>query len=102
MNCPQCGKEIPAGSPTCPACGFFTVPHPPTGSTAESVDQAVADLKRAAKELARSAAALSGRVVDKAGDAAKDPKGSAKKVTRKVAQELDKASKEIERILRDL
>jgi cell division septum initiation protein DivIVA len=102
MFCPQCGKEIPSGSPTCPACGYLAVPQPASKSSPDSIDDVVAELKRAAKDLARSAAALSGRVVDKAGDAAKDPKGSAKRVTRKVAQELDHASKEIERILRDL
>lgn len=102
MFCPQCGKEIPSGSPTCPACGYLAVPHAPSKGSTGSINDTVAELKRAAKELAQSAAALSGRVVDKAGDAAKDPKGSAKRVTRKVAQELDKASQEIERILRDL
>jgi hypothetical protein len=99
MNCQQCGKEIPAGSPTCPACGFFAVPRPPSP---DSIDEAVSEVKRAAHELAEAAASLSRRVVDKAGKAAKDPAGSATRVTRKVAQELNKAAKEVDRILRDL
>jgi hypothetical protein len=69
---------------------------------ATSIDDALAEVRRAAKEFGRAAADLSQRVVRKAGDAARDPPGSAKKVSRKVAQELDKAAREVDRILRDL
>jgi uncharacterized Zn finger protein (UPF0148 family) len=101
MFCQQCGKEIPAGSPTCPACGYFAMPRGSTHAPG-SMEEAVSELKRSAKELARATALLSKRVVEKAGTAAQDPSGTAKRTTRAVAKELDKAAQEIERVLRDL
>ena len=68
----------------------------------ETVDDALKETKRAAKELAAASAKLSKRLLEKAGSAAKHPKGTAKKVGDTVAEELDAASREIERILRDL
>ncbi len=103
MYCAQCGKEIPSGSPTCPACGAFAMPSNPRGRTRTvTVEEAVAELKRAAQDLARSAQDLSQRVTIEARKAAHDPAGSAKRATRKVADELDRAAQTIERILRDL
>jgi len=102
MYCQGCGRELPAGSRTCPACGFLAEPPPSAASSPGTIEELVAELKRTAKELGRDAAQLSQRVVGKAGEVAKDPPASAKRVTRKVAQELDKAAKEIDRILRDL
>lgn len=103
MFCQQCGKEIPPGSPTCPACGYLAMPHSSsTSSAADSIEVAVAELKRTAKELAKSARTLSQRVVAEAGKAAKDPPGSAKRAAHKVAQGLEEAAKEIEQALRDL
>jgi cell division septum initiation protein DivIVA len=103
MFCAQCGKEIPSGSPTCPACGAFAVPPGPARATrSPTVDEAVAQLKGAAKDLARSAQELSKRVAVEARKAADDPTGSAKRATRKVADELDNAARTIERVLRDL
>jgi hypothetical protein len=64
------------------------------------MEEAVSELKRSAKELARATALLSKRVVESAGTAAQDPVGTTKRTTRAVAKELDKAAQEIERILR--
>ena len=103
MFCQNCGKELPAGSSACPACGYPVAPPRSTARSAgDTLDDAIADLRRAAGEVAQSAASLSRRVADKAAQAAKDPTGSAKRVTRKVADELDRAAKEIEKTLRDL
>jgi len=103
MFCVQCGKEIPSGSPTCPACGAFVVPPSPSGPTRTlTLDDAVAEFKHAAKDLAQSAQALSKRVAVEAHKATQDPAGSAKRATRKVADELDQAARTIERMLRDL
>lgn len=103
MYCQGCGRELPSGVLTCPACGFATsVPGAAPSARTGSVDELVADLKRTAKELARDAAKLSQRAVDKAGEVARDPSNAAKRVSKKVADELDKAAQEIDRILRDL
>jgi HEPN domain-containing protein len=103
MYCQGCGRELPTGNLTCPACGFSNhAPGTAAPPPASSVEDLVADLKRTAKELARDAAKLSQRVVDKAGEVARDPPKSAKRVSKKVAEELDKAAKEIDRIIRDL
>jgi cell division septum initiation protein DivIVA len=68
----------------------------------DTFDEAVRDTKDAAKQLAAAATQLSKRLLDKAEIAARDPKGSAKKVARRVAKELDAASREIDRILKEL
>jgi hypothetical protein len=67
-----------------------------------SLDQAVTDAKRAAKDLASATAQIARRLAAKADRAAKDPSGSAKRGARRVAAELDKARSEIEKILNDL
>ena len=67
-----------------------------------SLDDAIGDLRRAADELAHSAANLSKRVVDHAGRAAKDPSSAAKKAAKKVADELHRISSDLEETLRDL
>lgn len=98
MLCEACREEIPSGSPTCPACGRLAMP----GKSPPPLDDAIAEVKHAAKDLARASAVLSRRVVAKAGAAARDPTRSATRATRKVAQELDRAAKEVDRILRQI
>jgi len=103
MYCQGCGRELPSGVLTCPGCGFANQdPGATSSARTGSVDELVADLKRTAKELARDAAKLSQRAVDKAGEVARDPPKTAKRVSKKVAEELDKAAQEIDRILREL
>lgn len=70
--------------------------------TDETLNDALYEAKRAAKDLASASAKLSRRLLTKAEDAARDPEGSARKATRLVAKELDAAAREIERILNDL
>ncbi|MGA8603809.1 MAG: zinc ribbon domain-containing protein [Thermoplasmata archaeon] len=103
MYCQQCGKEIPSGSPTCPACGFNAMARVPTPSSrSDTLEHFVSETKKAAKDLAAAAASLSQRVVDKATVTAKNPSASAKRATQKAADELEKAAREIDRIIRDL
>jgi len=100
MYCQQCGKELPPNSLSCPACGFKA--DPPRSASSSSTEDVVADLKHSAKELVRATAKLTQRAAEKADVVANDPKGSAKRVSRKVSEELDKAAKEVDRILREL
>jgi signal transduction histidine kinase len=67
-----------------------------------SIDQTVEELKRAAKDLATASARLSQRLLEKAGTAAKDPKGTARRAAETASHELDAAANEIRRLLRDL
>jgi zinc-ribbon domain len=106
MFCQHCGKELPAGAGVCPACGAVVNLPPPPGAPLppppDSIEQIVHDLKQTSKQMASSAANLSRRMAAKAGTAAKDPTGSAKKAAHKVAEELDNVAKELDRILHDL
>ncbi|MFI5419165.1 MAG: hypothetical protein ACHQ2Y_09795 [Candidatus Lutacidiplasmatales archaeon] len=68
----------------------------------DPIDQAVADTKRAAKELANATARLSGHLLTKAGTLAQDAPGVAKEVGDRVAKELEAAAREVERILKEL
>lgn len=68
----------------------------------DTLNDALHEVKRAAKDLASASAKLSKRLVVKAERAAKDPEGSARKATRAVAKELDAAAREIDRILKGL
>ena len=68
----------------------------------DTLKEALESTRRAAKELAEASARLAKRAVSKAEVAGRDPSGSAKKVARRVAKELDAAAKEVERILKDL
>ncbi len=103
MYCQQCGKEIPSGSPICPGCGFNAMAREPAPSPgSDSIEHFVSETKKAAKELAVAAATLSQRVVDKAADAARNPPAAAKRARRRAAEELEKAAREIDRIIRDL
>jgi zinc ribbon protein len=111
MFCSQCGKELPPGAPTCPACGAPVPPAPAspsqptpqsTGSSPSTVDQMVAEVKQAAKELIQVSARISRYAVDHAEAAGKDPSGTVKKAAKRVAKELDDAAREVERVLRDL
>ncbi len=99
VYCQQCGRELPAGSVTCPSC------HSRVGGFAASdisLDAVVIEVRRAAKELAAASSQLAQHVAAKADRAAKDPSGSAKRGARRVAKELDKVRAEIEKILHDL
>jgi predicted nucleic acid-binding Zn-ribbon protein len=104
MYCQQCGRELPAGALTCPGCGsrvyrpWFSL----SSDLSFDLDQAVADAKAAAKDLASITARISQRVAASAERAAKDPSGSAKRGARRVVDELDKARHEIEKILSEL
>ena len=68
----------------------------------DTLNQALYEAKRAAKDLASASANLSKRLLARAEGAAKDPEGSAKKATRLVAKELEAAAKEVDRILKNL
>lgn len=68
----------------------------PTGE----VEQALAETKRAAKDLAEATARLTKRLLAKADTAAKDPAGSVEKAVKTVAHELDSLTKEIDRLLK--
>jgi cell division septum initiation protein DivIVA len=72
------------------------------GLHAETFDQVVADARRAAKDLASATGQLVDRLAAKADRAAKDPSGSAKRGARRVADELERARVQIEKILDDL
>ena len=102
MYCQSCGKELSPGASSCRACGARVFFPPSSTQPADQVDQIAAEMKRAAKELASSAAQLSQRLAVKAEAAAKDPSGSAKKAAHRVAAELDAVAKDVDRILRDL
>jgi uncharacterized Zn finger protein (UPF0148 family) len=103
MYCQRCGAVLPAGTMTCPACGFAPAAAPATEPAAPaSLEQLLAETKHAAKDLATSTAQLSKRLLTKARTAAKDPSGSAKKVAHRAAKELEAAAREIDRILKDL
>jgi len=101
MFCQACGKELPSAVVACPACGAPVGSAPRAGSP-DPVATAVADLQRAAKDLAVNAARLSRRLASEAEAAAQDPSGSARKVAKKVAQELENVSRDVEKILKDL
>jgi len=70
--------------------------------TDDEMTEMLRDTKRAAKDLAKATARLSKKLLSRAEAAAKDPSGSAKKVGHRVSKELDAATREIERVLRDL
>lgn len=70
--------------------------------TTGEVERALAETKRAAKDLAGATARLTKHLLEKADDAAKNPAGSVHKAVKTVARELDSMSKEIERLLKEL
>jgi hypothetical protein len=70
--------------------------------SANELEQALGETKRAAKDLAVATARLTKHLLSKAETAARNPSGSATKAAKRVAKELDAASEEIERILKDL
>lgn len=101
MYCQWCGHELPAGARSCPSCAGVA-PGAAGPGREEKVDRLVSEAKRATRELATATAKLSKSLIQKAGQAAKDPSGSARKASRKVAEELDHAAKELDRILKNL
>ena len=66
------------------------------------LEQALSDSKRAAKELAVASARLTKHLIQKAETAAKDPPGTATRAVKRLAEELEAATHEVERILKDL
>ncbi|MGB6501106.1 MAG: hypothetical protein WBG19_06885 [Thermoplasmata archaeon] len=70
--------------------------------TADDLEKALGESKRAAKELAVASARLTRQLLRKAEAAAKDPPGTATKAVKRIAEELDAAAREIDRILKDL
>jgi hypothetical protein len=70
--------------------------------TGGEFEEALRDTKRAANDLAIASARLTKHLLSKAGSVARDPKGAAAKATRRVNRELEAASREIDRILKDL
>jgi hypothetical protein len=66
------------------------------------LDQLVQEARHAAHDLARASARLSMSVLAHAKVAARDPSTSAKKAADRLAKELEKAGKDIERLLQDL
>jgi zinc-ribbon domain len=101
MFCQQCGKELPAGATTCPSCGA-AVGGRAGASFSGTLDQAVTEAKRAAKDLLQATAQITRQAADHAEAAGKDPAGTAKKVAHRVAQELDDAARKIDQALKDL
>ncbi len=103
MFCAQCGKELPPNATACPACGFVsTGTDARPGPATETLEQILKETKRAAHELAQASARLSTRLVEKAQTAAREPKASAKRAAHQVAQELDAAAREIDRLLKEI
>jgi hypothetical protein len=94
--------EVQTGRPALTLSSLPTLAETRVTMPDDSIEQAVGELKRAAKDFARAAVDLSRRAAKKAEAAAKDPPGSTKRAAQVVSQELDKAAKEIDRILRDL
>jgi hypothetical protein len=68
----------------------------------DSLNDAMKDTKRAARDLAVASARLSKRLLEKAEAAAKDSKSSTTKASKAVARKLDAAAKEVDRILKSL
>ncbi|MCI4335846.1 MAG: hypothetical protein L3K17_01420 [Thermoplasmata archaeon] len=102
MNCDGCGAEHAEGAATCASCGRSLLPPPPGSPGPDPIDGLARDVKAAAKELIVASAKLSKSLAHHAAKAAEDPKGTTKKVAKKVATDLEKAGQEIERALRDL
>jgi zinc-ribbon domain len=103
MYCRWCGTALPEGATVCPKCGRPTGDVPAAGPAAsDALDQAVTETKRAARDLASAAARFTERLSVEMQATAEDPKGTAKRVARKVAEDLDAAREEIEKALRDL
>jgi hypothetical protein len=68
----------------------------------DSLDAALGEMKKAAKDLARGSSRLARRLLSKAEVAAKDPRGSVKKAARTAARELESAARDIDEILKKL
>ncbi len=106
MYCQFCGKPIAEGAMDCPACGRAVpstappVSSPPAGGTAsESIESLVAEAKRAAVALAKVSARVSERLIAKAETATQGTGLSARAAARQASKELERARKEIERVL---
>jgi signal transduction histidine kinase len=101
MFCAQCGKEIPAGITTCPACGFSTAGSA-GGRSATTIHEMVNEARRAARDLADAANELTRHVKSGAEAAKRDPKGTTKRAIHRAAKELESAVDEVDRLLQRL
>ncbi len=68
----------------------------------DTLEQALGEAKKAAKDLARASARLTRKLLARADRAAKDPKGTVKSATHRAAKELEAASREIDELLKRL
>lgn len=66
----------------------------------ENLEEALGEAKRAAKDLAEATARLTKRLLVRADRAAKNPSASVQKAARRVADELEAMSREIDRLLK--
>ena len=106
MYCSRCGTDLPAGVENCPSCGF-AIPRSSSlraapGKSLDSLEEALRDAERAAKDLAHATARLSKRVATGASKAARDPSGTAKKVTARLKQEIDDAVTDLTETLKKI
>jgi hypothetical protein len=101
MYCSTCGRELPPGSTVCPVCSGGAS-GPQASSSTDVIGQAVAEAKRAAKDLMEASARLSRMAIDRAEAAGKDPAGTAKKVAERVANDLESAARAVEKALKEL
>ena len=103
MFCRWCGALLPADAATCPQCSKPTSEsNERSEPMTDSFDRVVADTTRAAKDLTAAASRLTERLAKEMQATADDPKGTATRVARRVARDLDAAREEIEKALRDL
>jgi hypothetical protein len=106
MYCTRCGTDLPAGSESCPSCGFVgrraTSHGGAPGRTLDSLEEALREAQRATKDLAVATARLSKRAATRAGAAAKDPAGTTKRVTARLKKEIDEAVSDLTETLRKL
>jgi hypothetical protein len=106
MTCLRCGSETPAGAQFCPACGFSlsdaTPAAPAKSGSQDPLEQAMLEVKRAAKELANATAQFSKRAAATADKAARDPSGTAKRAVERVKKEVDGAVADLSDLLRKL
>jgi uncharacterized membrane protein YvbJ len=98
MFCAKCGKELPEGSSSCPACGFSTS----AASKSLSIEELISETRRAVRNLSKTAERASEKVIAGAGAAARDPKGTTKRAVRRAAKELQSAVDDLDRLLKRL
>ena len=98
MYCSCCGNALPEGTRTCPACGAPAATPPKD----LSLDDLIAETKRAVRDLSHAAEHASKKVISGAGAAARDPKGTTKRAARRAKKELQSAVDDLEGLLKRL